>query len=110
MQKRKNHISGKAAVVLLSLILLAPLFVKLNHIFEDHKHEVCITPFTNHFHEYEIDCEFYDFTLNTNFLLSLTSIEIPEVDDVHKTILSQYHFISDYQQLQFSLRGPPISV
>ncbi|MBT8394114.1 MAG: hypothetical protein KJN66_04600 [Bacteroidia bacterium] len=110
MQQIKNHIISKAIVLLLSVILLAPVFVKLNHLFEDHRHEVCITPFTNHFHEYEIDCVFYDFTLNTNFLQPLASINIPEVDEFHKPIRSQYHFISDYQQLQFSLRGPPLSV
>lgn len=110
MQRIKNHTISKAIVLLLSAILLAPVFVKLNHLFEDHEHEVCITPFTNHFHEYEIDCDFYDFNLNTNFFQSLASIEIPEVDEIYKPILSQYHFISDYQQLQISLRGPPLSV
>ncbi len=110
MQRLKDHIISKAIVLLLSVILLAPVLVKLNHLFEDHKHEVCITPFADHYHEFEIDCEFYNFTLNTNFFLSLTTSDIPEVDETHKPILSQYHFISDFQQLQFSLRGPPLSV
>jgi len=110
MQQIKEHITSKVLVVILAVILVTPLFVKSYHLFEDHKHEVCKTPNTNHFHEYEIDCEFYDFTLNTNFFQSSASMEIPEVSELHKPILSQYHFISDYQQLQTSLRGPPLSV
>lgn len=110
MQQIKEHITSKVLVVILVAILVTPLFVKSYHLFEDHKHEVCKTPFTNHFHEYEIDCEFYDFTLNTNFFQSLATLEILEVNVINKTINSQYHFISDYQQLQFSLRGPPLSV
>ena len=110
MLQIKEHIASKVLVTILAVILVMPLFVKSYHLFEDHKHEVCKTPFTNHFHEYEIDCEFYDFTLNTNFIQSLTSIEIPEVNELHIPILSQYHFISDYQKLHFSLRGPPLSV
>jgi hypothetical protein len=94
----------------LSVILLAPAFVKLNHIFEDHKHQVCKTPFSNHFHEYEIDCEFYDFTFKTNFYQSLITSELIMCDIFDKTITSQYFYISDYQKLQFSLRGPPLSV
>ena len=99
MLQVKKHIASKFLVVLLTIILVAPVFVKSYHIFEDHKHEVCKTPNKTHFHEYEIDCEFYNFKLNTQFNLSITS-----------DITSQYYFISDYQQLQFSLRGPPLSV
>ena len=103
----KEHIVSKVLVFVLSITLIVPLFVKSYHLFEDHKHEVCETPFTNHFHEFEIDCEFYDFILKTNFYESLASIDILEVDELYKPIFSLYHFISDYQQLQFSLRGPP---
>ena len=41
MQIIRTHIIGKVLVILLSMFLLAPIVVKLNHIFEDHKHEVC---------------------------------------------------------------------
>ena len=110
MLQIKEHIASKVLVVLLTVVLVTPLFVKLNHIFEDHKHEVCKTPYTNHFHELEIDCEFYDFKLNTEFNYSITSIYIPDYKEVTQSIVSQYFFINDYQQLQFSLRGPPLSV
>ncbi len=110
MLQIKEHIASKVLVVLLTVVLVTPLIVKLNHIFEDHKHEVCKTPYTNHFHELEIDCEFYDFKLNTEFNYSITSINIPDYKEVTQSIVSQYFFINDYQQLQFSLRGPPLSV
>ncbi len=110
MLQIKEHIASKVLVVLLSIVLVTPLFVKLNHIFEDHKHEVCKTPTKTHFHELEIDCQFYDFKLNTEFNYSFTSTEIPVFKKVTESIKSQYFFLSDYQQLQFSLRGPPLSV
>ena len=110
MLQIKEHIASKVLVVLLSVVLVVPLFVKLNHIFEDHKHEVCKTPNKTHFHEYEIECEFYNFKLNTQFNLSITSVIIPVLKEKTQSITSQYYFISDYQQLQFSLRGPPLSV
>lgn len=110
MLKIKEHIASKVLVVLLTVVLVTPLFVKLNHLFEDHKHEVCKTPNKTHFHELEIECEFYNFKLNTEFNYSFASIIIPEFKDVTQSIVSQYFFLSDYQLLQFSLRGPPLSV
>ncbi len=110
MLQIKEHMVSKVLVVLLTFVLVTPLFVKLNHIFEDHKHEVCKTPNKTHFHEVEIDCEFYDFKLNTEFNYSFALIDIPVFKDVTQTITSQYFFLSEYQQLQFSLRGPPLTV
>ena len=106
----KEHTVSKVLVFVLSFTLIVPLFVKSYHLFEDHKHEVCETPFTNHFHEFEIDCEFYDFTLNTNYFQTSASLEISKVDELYKPIFSEYHFCSDYQLLHFSLRAPPLSV
>ncbi len=110
MLQIREHIVNKVLVVFLTAVLVTPLFVKLNHLFEDHKHEVCETPNKTHFHEYEIECEFYNFTINTNFYQSLLTFDIPNIDQIDELIDSQYLFISDYQKLQFSLRGPPLSV
>lgn len=108
--KVKEHIISKVLVILLSVVLVTPLFVKLNHLFEGHKHEVCETPNANHFHEFEIDCDFYDFKLNTEFKDLNLSFDFFIPYEVSQTINSQYHFISDYQKYLFSLRGPPLSV
>lgn len=110
MLQTKEHIASKIFVVLLTIVLVTPLFVKLNHVFEDHKHEVCKTPYTNHFHELEIGCEFYNFKLNTELNYTFSSIQIPVIKEITQSIISQYHYISDYQQLPFSSRGPPLSV
>lgn len=110
MLRIKEHIASKVLVVLLTIVLVTPLVVKLYHIFEDHNHEICKTPNKTHFHELEIDCEFYNFKLNTQFNLSIKSVIIPALKEITQSITSQYHFISDYQQLHFSLRGPPLSV
>jgi hypothetical protein len=107
MQIIRTHIIGKVLVILLSMFLLAPLAVKLNHIFEDHKHEVCKTPNKLHFHNLQLDCKFYDFRLNTYYYQSPEVFEIFDIEDIQETMVSQYHFISHYQRLQFSLRGPP---
>ena len=106
----RTHIISKAMVILLSMFLLAPLFVKLNHIFEHHKHEVCKTPNKLHFHNLQLDCNFYYFRLNTNYYQPTEVIEISVLEDIQVTIVSQYKFISHYQRLQFSLRGPPVNV
>ena len=107
MLQIKEHFASKILVVVLTIVLVIPIFVKLNHIFEDHKHEVCKTPYTKHFHELEIDCEFYDFRLNTEINYSVASVDIPFLREITQSIISQYRFVSNYQQLQFSLRGPP---
>ncbi len=110
MLQVKEHFASKILVVILTIVLVSPIFVKLNHIFEDHKHEVCKTPYSNHFHEFEIDCEFYDFRLNTEINNSYTLQCIPVITEISQSIISQYHFVSDFQKLLFSLRGPPQNV
>lgn len=92
------------------MILLAPVFVKLNYLLEDHKHEICLTPNKLHFHSLQLDCKFYDFRINTYYYITPELFDIPDLEDIHETIVSQYQFINNYQRLQFSLRGPPSHV
>jgi len=107
MQKLKAHIGYKISLVLLIIALLVPSFVKLAHAFENHKHEVCKTPQKSHYHELDLDCEFYKFKLSHTFnfqpeTFSLeTTIETLHVDNLYKS------FYKDLQQEQPSLRGPP---
>jgi len=110
MDKLRNHIISKVLMIVLSLILLTPVFVKLNHFLENHKHEVCKTPNKLHFHNLQLDCKFYDFRLNTYYYKTPELFELPDLEDIQETVVSQYQFISHYQRLQFSLRGPPRSV
>ena len=107
MENKTLHIVTKSIIMLLLVTIVLPSVIKFVHIFEDHKHEVCTNQSDTHFHEVEIDCEFYKFNLNTiiSFISSSSEIIIPEVN--YKITTSQYLFVSDFQRLPFSLRGPP---
>ncbi len=107
MTNTKEYMLFRVFAITLATVLLAPSLVKFNHIFENHKHEVCIDYSTSHLHEIDLDCEFYKFdkvneyhnTLDYNYE-SFTSI-------FPNTNFSYYNFLSSHQQLNFSLRGPP---
>ena len=89
------------------LTLLLPSAVKFMHIFENHKHEVCYGEAEAHFHTLDIDCEFYNFKLNTPFTFpDKVSFIITKVE-IKTPITTDYSFLSDYQRLHFSRRGPP---
>ena len=93
MQKLKAHIGYKISLIVLIIALLVPSFVKLAHAFEKHKHEVCTTPQKSHYHELDLDCEFYKFKLSHtfNFQPETFSFEI-----INKIILVENFYKSFY--------------
>ena len=103
----KEHIVFKLFAFCLAIVLFVPVTVKLIHVFEHHKHIVCNGDNSTHIHQVDVDCYFHDFHLNNNFLSPENTIELFVENCNLPEIISQYHFISDYQRLQFSLRGPP---
>ncbi|RLD29377.1 MAG: hypothetical protein DRI75_03555 [Bacteroidetes bacterium] len=103
----KEHIIYKFCIVVLATALLTPSFVKFSHVFEEHIYEVCNNPQKTHFHEIDLDCEFYKFKLNKKFVFASIEFQFLNVVENYKSNSSQYQFLSDYQFLQFSLRGPP---
>lgn len=109
MLKNKQH----KIVVILSLLLvvslLVPSAVKLAHVFEDHKHEVCLDNSSTHLHTLDLDCEFYKFKISSQLFHKFKNVNFINIEDNHGITDSQYHFISQYQRLQFSLRGPPFN-
>ncbi|MEY8869982.1 hypothetical protein AB9K24_10765 [Meridianimaribacter flavus] len=107
MQQTKRHIFIKLSALLLVLGLFAPEAEKFAHTFNHHKHEVCHGESETHLHTLDVDCSFYKFKLNNSYTLPEFNFEIPEIRDNHEIIVSQYFFLSDYQRLHFSLRGPP---
>ena len=107
MQNVKRHIAFKILSILLLVSILTPSVVKLTHVFENHKHEVCLDAQTTHFHTLDLECEFYKFKVNNTFTFSAFNIEIVATKKAQKPIASQYSFTSYYQPLAFSLRGPP---
>ncbi len=107
MQAVKTHIIGKVITLLLALSILLPSGVKLLHAFSHHNHEVCHGEQTTHLHKTDFECKFYKFKVKKPFTLDELIVILTPKTENHQTILSAYHFISDYQRLPFPLRGPP---
>ncbi|MFD2823626.1 hypothetical protein ACFS5M_08090 [Lacinutrix iliipiscaria] len=107
MNKAKSHINFKILSVVLVISLITPTLVKFAHVFENHKHEVCISKQQAHLHTLDLDCEFYKFKVNNAFTFKAQTFNLLSIENNHKVFSSQYEFISDYQRLSFSLRGPP---
>jgi len=103
----RTHNLAKFSGLVLVLCLLFPSFVKFSHIFEHHQHEVCLGEHTTHLHKVDTDCDFYKFKLNNAFTFTTAHFEFAEQTIEAKKIESQYNFISAFQRLHFSLRGPP---
>ena len=108
MNKYKESIVFKSLIFTLVMTLLVPSFVKLAHAFENHEHEICVKPQKTHFHEFDIECEFYKFKTSPQIALVVDYNQDLITIDLNNVIDSQYQFISDFQRLSFSLRGPPI--
>jgi len=107
MNKYKKSIIFKSLIFTLVITLLVPSFVKLAHAFENHKHEICIKAQKEHLHKFDVDCEFYKFKTSPQIAITFDYNETLDVKKIVTPIISQYQFISDYQRLSFSLRGPP---
>jgi len=91
----------------LVIALLVPSLVKVSRVFDDHVHQVCKNPQKIHIHEFDTDCAFYNFKLNTQFSIVANDFQFLKDKEGFQTICSQYHFLCNYKQLSFSLRGPP---
>lgn len=102
-----QHILFKGFTLIMVLTLLLPSAVKFMHIFENHKHEVCYGESEAHFHKLDMDCEFYNFKLNTSFTFPENFSFLISHAEIKTPITTDYSFLSDYQKLHFSLRGPP---
>jgi hypothetical protein len=92
------------------LAVLLPSAVKLTHVFNHHNHEVCENDATDnatHFHQLDVDCEFYKFKLNTNYYSGVYTIETPSENNFSKNDTCLYLFLRTHQQNTTHLRGPP---
>jgi hypothetical protein len=107
MALKKQHITFKIFALALVLILLVPTFVKFNHIFAHHKHDICQGEKSTHLHELNTDCDFYKFNLNHVYTFTCYEFNLFIPKEQTLGILSQYQFLSKYQSLHIALRGPP---
>ncbi|WP_179345100.1 hypothetical protein [Winogradskyella ursingii] len=100
----------KVTAFVLAMAVLAPSAVKLSHVFTHHTHEVCEddNEHSTHFHQTDLECEFYKF--------KLTKIQYLELKNDGANILPlgyilnswYYNSFYSHQQLHTFLRGPPI--
>lgn len=107
MKTPRKHIILRILSICLVCTLLFPTSFKFAHIFEHHNHEVCVGGDTTHIHQVDLDCDFQKFQLNNNLTFSTTLFKLFEAQIESSKIISQYTFLSKYQRLHFSLRGPP---
>lgn len=92
---------------MLVMTLMVPSAVKFSHIFSHHQHEICDGEPQTHLHNADLDCSSYNFKLTAPFTIPTFEFEFISAVDNHQNHADVYSFLSDFQQLHFSLRGPP---
>jgi len=105
MQGLKQSLGFKIVTLTLVLALFTPTTVKFVHIFY-HDYTIC-KEYKAHFHRSDIDCSFHKFKVSSSYTIPVFSIDFFTSEHNHEYTISQYLFISEYQHLHFSLRGPP---
>ncbi|MDO6596812.1 hypothetical protein Q4512_07780 [Oceanihabitans sp. 2_MG-2023] len=108
MKPFQEHSVFKLLSIILIVTLLTPSLVKVGHVFENHKHDVCTDNLSQtHLHALDLDCEFYKFKLNTKYYTVLNNFRLSVEENFSKINNTFYYFLNNHQQLSFSLRGPP---
>lgn len=107
---KKEHIIFKILTFLLVLSLFVPATIKLAHVFEHHKHEVCKDDTTTHIHKVDLDCEFQKFNLNLNSPLVVNYVELFEITSPYTLPFLTYATPYNHKQTALNLRGPPTIV
>ncbi|WP_085497904.1 hypothetical protein [Arenibacter troitsensis] len=97
------------AVLLVGLIAL-PSVLKLKHAVFEHHTFVCKEKGKLHIHEVELDCDYHKFNLTHYYTHSQQEFTTFTVKAKSEKITDHYIFLSKYQQLHFSRRGPPLSI
>ncbi len=107
MQTRREHIIFRILTLVLVTTLLVPSVIKFSHIFSHHQHKICTGGTSTHIHKVDLDCDFQKFQLNKTFTIHNSYSKLFSLKKLSVKIVSQYDFLSSYQQLYFALRGPP---
>jgi len=105
----REHIILKFAIVFLVAALVTPSIVKLSHAFANHEHEICTSDKAHHFHEVDLECEFYKFKKTGESYVNINYNGQEPILEVQKAIPFYYTHLSSHQQLNVSLRGPPLA-
>ena len=107
MYNYKQHIISRITTIIIVACLLLPIGVKSAHVFSHHEHEVCIDENQPHFHEIDMDCEFYKFNLNSNLYVHVHTFEINFEIKTQTVNVKNYLYSKDHQHPSTYLRGPP---
>ena len=107
MYNYKQHIISRITTIIIVACLLLPTGVKIAHVFSNHDHKVCIGENQSHFHEIDMDCEFYKFNLNSNLYVHINTFEINFEIKTQTVNVKNYLYSKDHQHPSTYLRGPP---
>ena len=91
------------------VIFLLPLAINSMHDLLNHEHTVCSSKVVKHVHEKEVDCKLHLLKQNDVFLGENTLQPVLNTF-VKNNNCAKYNFLQNYQQLSFSLRGPPFYI
>ena len=97
----------KYSIICLSIVVFLPTIVQLVHTFEKHEHGICISKDDQHFHQKDSDCALCHLQAETHAILNDRSFPVFNAKE-QILLRTRYNFLSNYQQLSFSLRGPPV--
>ncbi|MBV7268183.1 hypothetical protein [Winogradskyella luteola] len=99
----------RVMAIVLTLVVLMPSAVKLLHALNHHKHEVCKNDNNGytHFHETDLDCDFYKFKLTKNQYFLVYDYDESFSFLCASQSLSYYISLNNHQHLTRHLRGPP---
>ena len=94
---------------MLAFAVLLPSGLKLTHALNHHKHEVCNNDAKHqtHFHESDLDCDFYKFKLTKIQYFKFLDDELKAQAKYFIPNSNYYTSLHTHQQLTRFLRGPP---
>lgn len=100
----------QTTLFLFAFAVLFPSAVSFAHVFSIHEHKVCQDHGNGHIHQTELDCEYFQFRHQQNFLSetqSFTLLVFTKISEEHDFF---YTFLPEREPLPFSLRGPPVQI
>ncbi len=103
----KKDISLSFASLLLVVCMALPAVMKLSHAIHGHRNQQCNVDIALHLHEAEFDCDFQKFKLSQQFYKAPRHFEFQTPSASEEINDDYYFFLGTYQNLHFSLRGPP---
>ena len=90
-------------------MMLFPSILNFNHVFAHDFSFACDDHSTTHLHQSTLDCKLCDFHPTPVIEFQLCNFDLTEVLLLNKKFFNSYEFLSDFQKLSFTLRGPPVS-